>query len=281
VTKEFFLVDGHVHKKTTASVSEGQMQIRGFDTPQQFADLLMQLSPNQCLTYGVPPRDADLITEEKWNLLGKPVEKLPRTKAVFSWPIGAAVMMLDYDAPKDGTKPMGKKELVQTLLSVCPKLNSSGLIWWPSTSSLIYAGEKQMAGWKGQRIYLLVKHGTDIERAGKVLNERLWANGFGRYEVGEGGQLLSRSVFDGAVWQTNRIDFAVGAKCGVGLEQRRGEPVLLGGGDFELLDTIDAIPDLTADEIQKSELNQSNWKSKLQGQADAKKIECYYCRINS
>ena len=121
VTKEFFLVDGHVHKKTTASVSEGQMQIRGFDTPQQFADLLMQLSPNQCLTYGVPPRDANLITEEKWNLLGKPVEKLPRTKAVFSWPNGAAVMMLDYDAPKDGTKPLDEKELVQTLLSVCPK----------------------------------------------------------------------------------------------------------------------------------------------------------------
>ena len=273
VTKEFSLVDGQMQKKTTASVSQGQMQIRGFDTPQEFADLLMQLSPNQCLTYGVPPRDAELINEEKWNQLGKPENQLPRSKAVFNWPTGAAVMMLDYDAPKDGTKPMGKKELVQTLLSVCPKLNSSGLIWWPSTSSLIYAGEKQMAGLKGQRIYLLVKHGTDIERAGKVLNERLWANGFGRYEVGEGGQLLCRSVFDGAVWQTNRIDFAAGAKCGAGLDQRRGLPVLLETDGFELLDTLDAIPELTAAEIQKSELNQSHWKSKLKNQAEVKKNE--------
>lgn len=181
------MVDGQMQKKTTASVSQGQMQIHGFDTPKQFADLLMQLSPDQCLTYGVPPRDAELITEEKWNQLGKPEDKLPRSKAVFSWPVGAAVMMLDYDAPKDGTKPLGRKELVQTLMSVCPKLNSSGLIWWPSTSSHIYLGENQISGLKGQRIYLLVKHGTDIERAGKVLNERLWANGFGRYEVGEGG----------------------------------------------------------------------------------------------
>ena len=273
VTKEFSLVDGQMKKKTTASLSQGQMQIRGFDTPQQFSDLLMQLRPDQCLTYGVPPRDAGLITEEKWNQLGKPEEPLPRSKAVFSWPTGAAVMMLDYDAPKDGTKPLGKKELVNTLLSVCPKLNSSALIWWPSTSSLIYAGEKQIAGLKGQRIYLFVKHGTDIERAGKVLNERLWANGFGRYEVGEGGQLLSRSVFDGAVWQTNRIDFAAGAKCGTGLEQRRGQPVLLGGNDFELLDTLDALPELTAAEIQKSELNQSHWKSKLKSQAEVKKKE--------
>lgn len=280
VTKEFSLVDGQMQKKTTASISQGQMQIHGFDTPKQFADLLMQLHPDQCLTYGVPPRDADLITEDKWNQLGKPEDKLPRSKAVFSWPVGAAVMMLDYDAPKDGTKPLGRKELVTALLSVCPKLNSSGLIWWPSTSSHIYAGAEKIAGLKGQRIYLLVKHGTDIERAGKVLNERLWANGFGRYEVGEAGQLLNRSVFDSSVWQTNRIDFAAGAKCAKGLEQRRGEPVVMVGGEFELLDTIDAIPDLTADEIQKAELNQSNWKSKLQGQADAKKIEWIKTRVD-
>lgn len=273
VTKEFSLLDGQMQKKTIASVSQGQMQVISFDTPQQFADLLVQLRPDQCLTYGVPPRDADLITEEKWNQLGKPEGPLPRSKAVFNWPTGAAVMMLDYDAPKDGTKPMGKKELVSTLLSVCPKLNSSALIWWPSTSSHIYAGENQIAGLKGQRIYLLVKHGTDIERAGKVLNERLWANGFGRYEVGEGGQLLNRSIFDGAVWQTNRIDFAAGAKCGTGLEQRRGQPVLLVGDDFELLNTLDALPELTADEIEKSELNQTQWKSKLKSQAEFKKSE--------
>ena len=49
--------------------------------------------------------------------------------------------------------------------------------------------------------------------------------------------------------------------------------MLLGGHDFELLDTLDAIPDLTADEIQKSELNQSHWKSKLKSQAEVKKNE--------
>jgi hypothetical protein len=80
----------------------------------------MQLHPDQCLTYGVPPRDAELITEEKWNQLGKPEDQLPRSKAVFNWPTGAAVMMLDYDAPKDGTKPMGRKELVQTLTFSVP-----------------------------------------------------------------------------------------------------------------------------------------------------------------
>ena len=125
------------------------------------------------------------------------------------WPTGPGIMMLDYDAPKDGTAVLGKKALVQMLLSVCPNLNNSCLIWWPSTSSYLYAGDQQLVGLKGQRVYLFIKHGTDIERAGRVLNERLWAKGFGRYEVGAAGQLLKRSVFDGSVWQTNHIDFYI------------------------------------------------------------------------
>ena len=134
---------------------------------------------------------------------------------------------------------------------------------------------------KGQRVYLFIKHGTDIERAGRVLNERLWAKGFGRYEVGAAGQLLKRSVFDGSVWQPNHIDFAAGAKCGAGLKQRRGNPKVLGGDGSELLDTLIAIPDLTADEIQKSEANQSQWKSKLRSQSDAKKNEWIESRVDS
>jgi hypothetical protein len=279
ITKEFALVDGQVHKKTTASVSQGQMKICEFETPHEFADLLTQLRTNQCLTYGLPPRDAALITEEKWNKLGKPANQLPRSKAVFAWPPGAAIMMLDYDAPKDGSDALSCKALVSTLLSICPGLKC--LIWWPSTSSYLYAGDQQVVGLRGQRIYFLVQNGTDIERAGAVLNERLWANGCGRYEVGEAGQLLKRSMFDSSVWQSNHIDFAAGAKCGVGLEQRRGEPVVLCADDSGLLDTLSALPDLTADEIQKSELNQNNWKSKLKSHAEVKRNDWIKSRGDS
>ena len=56
VTKEFSLVAGQLQKKTTASVYQGHMQVCGFDTSQQFANLLSQLRTDQCLTYGAAKR---------------------------------------------------------------------------------------------------------------------------------------------------------------------------------------------------------------------------------
>ena len=261
-----------MEKKTIASVFEGSMQVREFENASQFADFLQTLSPNQCLTYGIPPRDAELVTEEVWINLGQPDDPLPRTQSVFDWPDGSGILMLDYDAPKDGTKRLGAKELIKTLLDACPDIKSSGLIWWPSTSSLIYAGQTKINGLKGQRIYLFVKDANDIARAGKTLNERLWALGHGRYEVSESGSLLKRSVFDGAVWQSNRIDFAAGAMCGSGLEQRRGEPTVLRAREsFDLLDTREAIPALTQDEADQALANQIKAKGLLASQAELAK----------
>lgn len=264
VTKEFSLVNGLLEKKTTASVTKGSMRVMQFADPHEFSALLQSLQPNQCLTYGIPPRDAGLVTDEEWKGLNCPDDPLPRAKSIFAWPSGPGILMLDYDAPKDGTKPFGKRQLVETLLKACPELEASGLIWWPSTSSNIFAGEEEITGLKGQRIYLFVQDARDIERAGKVLNDRLWAMGYGRYEVSDSGSLLMRSVFDHAVWQTNRIDFAAGAKCGPGLLQRRGEPVVfIAGPSFNLLDSRTAMCDLTPEEASLAADNKNKAASQL------------------
>ena len=146
------MVDGKLEKKTIASVFEGSMQVQESENASQFADFLQTLGSNQCLTYGIPPRDAQLVTEEVWINLGKPNDPLPRTQSVFDWPNGPGFLMLDYDAPKDGTEPLGGKELIQALLEACPDIKSSGLIWWPSTSSHIYSGETKITSLKGQRM---------------------------------------------------------------------------------------------------------------------------------
>lgn len=264
VTKEFSLVNGELNKKTSASISKGRMQIQEIHSPHEFSKLLLSLQKNQCLTYGIPPRDAGLVTDDAWINLGKPDDPLARTLTIFAWPKGAGVMMLDYDAPKDGGKPMGRKQLITVLMEACPSVKESDLIWWPSTSSHIYSGETEINGLKGQRIYLFVKDATDIERAGNALNERLWSMGHGRFEVSTSGSLLKRSVFDKAVWQSNHIDFASGAKCGAGLEQRRGEPTVIGDEEaFNLLDTHLAIPELTPDELSRAQFNQDQCKKYL------------------
>jgi hypothetical protein len=245
------------------------MKLRSIDSSEDFANYLVTLTADMCLTYGLPPHDAELVTEKAWIEMGKPDGPLPRTNSIFEWSNGPGIMMLDYDAPKDGSNPLGKRELLKTLLGACPDIKDTSLIWWPSTSSYIYLGEEELNGLKGQRFYLFVKDASDIERAGAALNDRLWAQGHGRYEVSSSGSLLNRSVFDGAVWQSNRIDFSAGAKCSSGLDQRRGKPVLFGKNPtFNLLDTRTAIPALTVEEERLARKNQANAQLHTKKQAD-------------
>lgn len=248
-TKEFSLKDGKLEKQTTAHVTEGDMEIISLQDIDGFADLLHGLGKNQCLTYGVPPRNAKLTTEEKWTGCGRPNEYLPRSKSVFRWPEGCAIMMLDYDAPKDGGEPMSKGQLLAITREAIPGLADADAIWYPSTSSCLYKGDIEISGVKGQRLYIMVKNAQDIERAGKALIARLWAKGHGRYEVSTSGSLLERGLFDSSVWQSNRIDFAAGASCKDGIEQRRGSPEVIRGSVGGPLDTETAIPDLTPEEL--------------------------------
>jgi len=268
VTKRFNFIEGVLTKETSASVCAGGMQVVRLDSFIEFAELLVSLGTNQCLTYGVPPRDAALVTESQWAKLGRPLDPLPRSKSVFQWPNGSGVLMLDYDAPKDGGASLDKNGLISALAGAVPVFLGHQALWWPSTSSCIYAGDAELAGIKGQRIYLHIKDSKDIERAGKALTTRLWALGHGRYEVSTSGSLLERCLFDTSVWQTNRIDFAAGADCGAGLEQRRGRPVMIGKGD-QPLDSVFAIPDPTHAEHEAAKAAKKVARQAIEGKAGA------------
>jgi hypothetical protein len=251
VTKEFNLKsDGTLDKKTSASVYEGFMRRVQVKGAVGFVEVLKDLSTDQCLMYGLPPRDARMITKKAWIKAGRPDDALPRSKDTTHWPEGGGILMLDYDAPKDGSKPLTAEALLRLLQDACPETANHDLIMWASASSHVWAGDKELHGLRGQRIYLPVAKASDIPRAGKALNDRLWALGYGRYEVSASGSLLERPTFDGNVWQTNRIDFAAGAKCGPGLDQRRGNPLLIKGTLGGLLDTTSAIPDLSSAELR-------------------------------
>ena len=135
---------------------------------------------------------------------------------IFEWGASGGVMMLDFDFKGDA---MPKDQIIQTLYSIMPELQESAYIWWCSSSSFIYNGEAQHSGLKGQRIYILVKDASDVERAGKVLFERLWLAGYGHFEISKAGSLLTRSIIDSSVWQPNRLDFIAGANCIAPMQQ--------------------------------------------------------------
>lgn len=256
VTKTFGWTDGQLTKATSAQVVAGSMETVPFNSIGDFAAIIKSLRTDQCLTYGIPPHDAMLMAKDAWVKAGKPAGYLPRTKELFNWPDGSGILMLDYDPPKDGGRALDRETLTELLVDAVPEITDAGAIWWPSTSSCIYAGDTQIRGIEGQRFYIHADSASDIERAGKALNTRLWAKGHGRYEVSKSGALLERGVFDGSVWQTSRIDFAAGAQCNDGLEQRRGDPVYIGKG--AALDTLQAIPELSAEEVKQARQHQKH-----------------------
>jgi len=267
VTKEFSLnPEGTLDKVTTAYVTAGTMETVEVKELAAFSELLQNLSTNQCLTYGVTGRDTvDLMTEKAWALAGRPVTALPRSAKHMFWGESGGILMLDYDPEKD-SKALTQEEIVATLVTACPWLADVAMLWWPSTSSCIFLGDKELTGIKGQRIYVLVKNATDIPRLGKVINTMLWASGIGHFEVSKSGSLLERGLFDSSVWQTNRIDFAAGAKCHDGLEQRRGTPSLM-AGKAGVLDSLTVVFDPTPAELAEAESNKSTAKAAKRDEA--------------
>ena len=155
--------------------------------------------------------------------------------------------MLDYDPPKDGTAALTREQLTD-ILHKSLGLEYLSHVWWPSTSSCIYHGEEQITGIKGQRFYYFVRDACDLERAAKVINDKLWAHGYGHYEVSKSGALLEKGLFDTSVWQPSRIDFAAGAKCQAPLRQMRGDPQLHEGLLDDVLDTATLFASLSPEE---------------------------------
>ena len=249
ITKSFSLSpEGELDKQTHGNVSSGKLLHQYFDSVDQFAELLGHLTPRQCCIYGVAPLpEMRLMTQSAWEAAGRPEDAIPRTTSAFAWPDGPGVLMLDYDAPKDGTKPLHRDELLALLHAACPALAQCDSLWMPSTSSEIHNRDTSecIVGTKGQRIYFIVEDAADIPRAGKELLIHLWAKGHGNFDVSSSGALLERGVFDATVWQTNRIDFAGGADCQYPLEQRR-VPVIQKAAK-RMVDSHTAIPTASAE----------------------------------
>ena len=247
LTKRYALDDSrNIQKSTVANMVSAFTMQTTLSSAEDMAKLLSGLKTNNALCYGITPKpDMQLLSKFEYEKLGKSAGATTRTKDQMQWPSGGGVLMLDYDPP-EGARALTKSQLIETLTGVLPELSTSPWVWWCSSSSLIYNGMEQLYGIRGQRVYILVKDASDIPRAGKVLFSRLWLAGHGYMMVNRAGNLLERSTIDANVWQTNRLDFAAGAKCMPPLEQRRGKPEFSNG---KLLDTAETLPDLTPEQL--------------------------------
>jgi len=247
--------DGTLKKRSGGQLEEGRARKIELDGAVSFAALLSSLGPHQALMHGVFPHDDAIVLSKKRReqrrrqKRDKPV--VTRTKDCTSWPPGPGVMMIDYD-PTEGETPLTTAELLEILYKAFAELRNAPLVCRPSASSCIYATSdgSELRGVRGQRIYVLVQDARDIERTALVLQARLWMLGYGHYVVSKSGSLLERTIIDGSVFQSSRLDFAGGAKCGEGVTQRLPEPEVF-NQDAPYLDTVTALPNLTGEERRR------------------------------
>jgi hypothetical protein len=257
LSKQFTLAeDDTLQKRSGGLLVEGTATRRTL-LVSEFCGLLAELKPNQALTFGVCQHDQARIVPQK--NISKATGKLPivaRDREHFTYPDKSGALMLDYDPPPDG-KPLTREELLSALYGVWPELETAPHVWTTSASSCIYrsvTGE-ELRGVMGQRVYVPVQNAEDIPRTGLTLFKRLWLSGHGRFDVSASGALLDRTIIDGSVWQPERLDFAGGAQCGPGLEQRRGKPILF-NADAPLMDSR-TLADLTPEEQNQLETLQA------------------------
>jgi hypothetical protein len=267
LSKGFQLDDnGCLEALPGGNLIKGGAEVREVASLQDLSATLEALTPSQAMIYGVPVNQAvEIVTRQMFADAGSPVGATTRTNDAFRWPDGLGVLMLDYD-PADEGEPLTRDELVQAIKAAAPGLSNAAMLWWSSASSCIWAGDRELRGVRGQRLYIMVKDAKDIPRAGKTLFDRLWLAGRGYIKISTCGSLLERTDVDSAVWQQSRFDFAGGAACGLGLDQRRGAPLIIPGA-AQTVDTEIALPPLTLDELERLSAIKAAAKSSVENEA--------------
>lgn len=249
---------------------EGKLEVASVGSHEELAALLDALDPSQAIICGLHKRGATmLMSQHQLDKTGASESFGTRAKREFQWPAGGAVLIIDYDPPSD--RCLSQVELIAAIRLAAPGLADARMTWTPSASSCIFHGEDELRGVRGQRLYLLVEAGTDIERAGSVLVARLWLLGYGRMQISKSGQLLERTHADAAIWQENRLDFAGGCCVRPPLTQRRGAAQII-AGNVEFVDTATALPDLSALEEDELARLKAIAKSKAAPEAESVKI---------
>jgi hypothetical protein len=248
--------DGALKKGPGGNVAEGLGHKVSVSSAAEFADMLLTLGDHTAAMYGefadpkvfVMTQGAVSRSREKVRD-GLPI--VARGNATTSWPQGPGVLLGDYDPPDDGAA-MTADELAEAIFGAAPGLRDAPNVRRPSASSCIYRAQDgaELRGVAGLRMYFIVADATDMERAGRALFDRLWLAGHGRIEISKSGAMLERTLIDGTVFQPSRLDFAGGAHCGPGVEQRLPAPEVF-NADALPVDTFKAIPPLTKVERER------------------------------
>ena len=249
VGKKVFLKDGKMEKLTLGSLGACKYALMYFDNATELAEQLAELKSTQAMSASTPrgmSSNGQIVVKDK---VRTNPGCLSRGKDHFGMQRGQrGLLVWDYD-------PIGaalsRAELWSIACEVITGVEKASALYWCSSSSFIYNGDRELSGLRGQRLYLLVKDAGDVNRAMGVLQKRLWLNGHGKIFISKSGSMLKRTPADETFGEDARLDYAGGPVLCDGLEQHRPAPEVLCDGGW--LDTAVALPDLSAAEEHRYE----------------------------
>ena len=218
LTKKFDIVDGELVKNSKQCfLQQGKIET----IELEFKDLpkfLDGLESNQAILHGVCVQAPTKVVAQR--LLKQNPDAISRTKDNFFWP-DQGIIMFDYDPP-DGTKPLSKVKLLETMRNLHPALANAAMVWRPSASSNIISTDGTvLRGLRNQRIYIEYRNPDSMDEFMQNLERAAWDKGLGHIFITAAGTALPRCIFDMAVFSPERLDFAAGAACGDGLQPQK------------------------------------------------------------
>lgn len=208
--------------------------------------------PNSFAVLGVPagtsPDDEVLLTTSQQESRGS--GGIARTTENLVWPEGNSLLMLDVDLKSEHTVPAmpaqleGKEAIALIEQTLGLSLQNVAYLIRPSASSGVYreSDGKLLKNSSGFHVYFALK-GSTPDKVLECITKRLVIAGRGYSFINRCGRILVRTLFDAAVGQTNRVDFAASPTVGDGLIHRPPEDVFVPGRVLDLTHV-----DLTVDE---------------------------------
>jgi len=277
--KRFWLTgSGDLETETAVPLASGEVTTEHARSLAQFAERLDRLESHQAVLYGIPSMPkATVVTQQRLDAIPREQRRgmIARDREHLQFAQAPGCMMLDFDAagaPEPLLDAVASPDQARDLLvKAVPELALAPMLWRSSSSSYLYDGDREVRGLRGQRMYIAVARAADIPYLGELLYERLWQLGYGYFAVSASGQLLDRTIVDGAVWQPERLDFAAGPTCVPPLE-RRVPGARIWNGEAPFFDARSA-GGLTADETRHIEARRNAERMAKDTEARARRNE--------
>lgn len=195
---------------------------------------LKKLKSNQAIGLGVNKNsEMGIITSRNND------PKTARSKENFEWNHDLNIILLDYDYFEGLKEINSANEFRLSLIEIDPLFSFCEMLILPSSSSRIFKDNKLFINSKGLHCYLIIR--GDVDKFKDYLWYSCWAKGFGAVKLAADGSILSRTIFDKAVFSPERLVFETAPELEKGLFQEKAEALYVEGSVFDVAQMQDNI----------------------------------------